>query len=60
MVDDTATQAGAGLTLGGTLAIAGVVIAIFLSLVVGIIVGLIGLVGAGAGESHARVFRNVS
>jgi hypothetical protein len=37
----------AGITLGGGLVIAGVVIAIFLSVIVGIIVALIGLVAFG-------------
>lgn len=37
----------AGLTLGGALVIAGVLIAIFWSLVIGIIVALIGLVAFG-------------
>jgi hypothetical protein len=37
----------AGLTLGGALVIAGIVIAIFWSLIVGIIVALVGLVAFG-------------
>ncbi len=37
----------AGLTLGGAIVIAGVLIAIFWSVIVGIIVGLIGLVAFG-------------
>jgi hypothetical protein len=38
---------GTGLTLGGVLVIAGIVIAIFWSLLIGIIVALIGLVAFG-------------
>ena len=37
----------AGLTLGGTIVIAGVLIAIFWSVIVGIIVALIGLIAFG-------------
>jgi hypothetical protein len=37
----------AGLTLGGAIVIAGVLIAIFWSVIVGIIVGLIGLIAFG-------------
>ncbi len=37
----------AGLTLGGAIVVAGVLIAIFWSVIVGIIVGLIGLVAFG-------------
>jgi hypothetical protein len=46
MSDRTATG-GAGLTLGGVIVIVGVLIAIFWSLVIGVIVGLIGLVAFG-------------
>jgi hypothetical protein len=38
---------GTGLTLGGVLVIAGIVIAIFWSVLIGIIVALIGLVAFG-------------
>ena len=38
---------GAGLTLGGAIVIAGIVIAIFWSLVIGIIVAVIGLLAFG-------------
>ena len=38
---------GAGLTLGGGIVIAGIVIAIFWSVVIGIIVALIGLLAFG-------------
>jgi hypothetical protein len=38
---------GTGLTLGGALVIAGIVIAIFWSVVIGVIVALIGLVAFG-------------
>ena len=38
---------GAGLTLGGAIVIVGIVIAIFWSLVIGIIVALIGLLAFG-------------
>lgn len=40
-------RGGIGLSLGGALAIAGIVIAIFWSLIIGIIVALIGLVAFG-------------
>jgi len=40
-------KGGMGLTLGGALVIAGIVIAIFWSLILGIIVALIGLVAFG-------------
>jgi hypothetical protein len=46
MADRTATG-GFGLTLGGAIVIAGIVIAIFWSLVLGIIVALIGLLAFG-------------
>ena len=39
--------AGAGLTLGGAIVIVGILVAIFWSLVVGIIVALIGLLAFG-------------
>ena len=38
---------GAGLTLGGAIVIAGVLIAIFWSVIIGIIVALVGLVAFG-------------
>ena len=38
---------GFGLTLGGAVVIAGIVIAIFWSLIIGIIVGVVGLVAFG-------------
>ncbi len=38
---------GFGITLGGALVIAGIVIAIFWSLIIGIIVGVVGLVAFG-------------
>jgi len=44
---DRTSAGGAGLTLGGVIVIAGIVIAIFWSLVIGIIVALIGLVAFG-------------
>jgi len=44
---------GAGLTLGGILVIAGIVVAIFWSLILGIIIALIGLVAFG-GFSRGR------
>jgi hypothetical protein len=40
-------RGGIGITLGGVLVIAGIVIAIFWSLVIGIIVGLVGLIAFG-------------
>ncbi|MBA3333642.1 MAG: hypothetical protein H0U30_06585 [Actinobacteria bacterium] len=40
-------KGGMGLTLGGALVIAGIVIAIFWSLILGVIVALIGLVAFG-------------
>jgi hypothetical protein len=40
-------RGGIGLSLGGALVIAGIIIAIFWSLIVGIIVALIGLVAFG-------------
>jgi hypothetical protein len=45
----TSTNGGLmrGLTLGGALVIAGIVIAIFWSLIIGIIVALVGLVAFG-------------
>jgi hypothetical protein len=43
----TRSSSGAGIGLGGILVIAGIVIAIFWSLVIGIIVALIGLVAFG-------------
>jgi hypothetical protein len=46
MADRTATGSF-GLTLGGAIVIAGIVIAIFWSLVLGIIVALIGLLAFG-------------
>jgi hypothetical protein len=46
MADRTATG-GFGLTLGGAIVIVGIVIAIFWSLVLGIIVALIGLLAFG-------------
>lgn len=42
-----ARGSGAGLTLGGAIVIAGIVIAIFWSLLIGIIVALIGLAAFG-------------
>jgi hypothetical protein len=44
---------GAGLTLGGILVIVGIVVAIFWSLILGIIIALIGLVAFG-GFSRGR------
>lgn len=38
---------GAGITLGGGLVIAGIIIAVFWSLILGIIVALVGLVAFG-------------
>ena len=38
---------GFGITIGGVLVIAGIVIAIFWSLIIGIIVGVVGLVAFG-------------
>jgi hypothetical protein len=46
MADRTATG-GIGLTLGGAIVIAGILIAIFWSVVVGVIVALIGLLAFG-------------
>jgi hypothetical protein len=46
MADGTG-RGGAGLTLGGALVIAGIIIAIFWSLLIGIIVAVIGLVAFG-------------
>ena len=46
---------GAGLTLGGGLVIAGIVIAIFWSLIIGIIVALVGLVAFGGFARGALV-----
>ncbi len=40
-------KSGMGLTLGGGIVIAGIVIAIFWSLVIGIIVAIVGLVAFG-------------
>ncbi len=40
-------KGGKGLTLGGALVIAGIVIAIFWSLILGVVVALIGLVAFG-------------
>jgi len=48
-------KGGAGLTLGGAIVIAGVVIAVFWSLVIGIIVALVGLVAFG-GFARGRWF----
>lgn len=47
MADTTAGKGGIGITLGGALVIAGIVIAIFWSLIIGIIVALLGLVAFG-------------
>ena len=44
---DQRGMGGAGLTLGGGLVIAGIVIAIFWSLIIGVIVALLGLVAFG-------------
>jgi hypothetical protein len=41
------SSAGIGLTLGGAIVIAGILIAIFWSLVIGIIVALVGLLAFG-------------
>jgi hypothetical protein len=46
MADRTASG-GVGITLGGVLVIAGIIIAIFWSLILGIIVALVGLVAFG-------------
>jgi hypothetical protein len=46
MADRTATG-GIGLTLGGAIVIAGILIAIFWSVVVGVVVALIGLLAFG-------------
>ena len=48
-------KGGAGLTLGGGIVIAGVVIAVFWSLVIGIIVALVGLIAFG-GFARGRWF----
>lgn len=42
-----ASQAGAGISLGGILVIAGILIAVFWSVWVGLIVALIGLIAFG-------------
>ncbi len=49
MADGTTTGGtkGFGITIGGALVIAGIVIAIFWSLIIGIIVGVVGLVAFG-------------
>jgi len=48
MANGTASNAkGFGITLGGALVIAGIVIAIFWSLLIGIIVAVVGLVAFG-------------
>jgi hypothetical protein len=46
MADRTASG-GAGLTLGGVIVIVGILIAIFWSVIIGVIVALIGLVAFG-------------
>jgi hypothetical protein len=46
MAEGTA-RGGAGLTLGGVIVIVGILIAIFWSVVIGVIVALIGLVAFG-------------
>jgi len=46
-VADRTSTGGAGLTLGGVIVIAGILIAIFWSVVIGVIVALIGLVAFG-------------
>jgi hypothetical protein len=47
------SRGGIGITLGGAVVIAGIVIAIFWSLVIGIIVALVGLLAFG-GFSRGR------
>lgn len=44
MADD---RGGLGLTLGGALVIAGIVVAVFWSLILGVVVALIGLIAFG-------------
>jgi hypothetical protein len=44
---DRTTTGGVGLTLGGGIVIAGIVIAIFWSVILGVIVALIGLLAFG-------------
>ena len=47
MANGTTGTKGFGITLGGALVIAGILIAIFWSLIIGIIVGVVGLVAFG-------------
>ena len=44
---DRTTTGGVGITLGGGIVIAGIVIAIFWSLILGVIVALVGLLAFG-------------
>lgn len=58
-----ATTKGFGITIGGALVIVGIVIAIFWSLIIGIIVAVVGLVAFGdsyvvAGTNRRRTARN--